>query len=231
MASDSVPIHGAIGLPQEAGTYMVRDAARVGDHRRSQKAWPDVHRHGPSVPGDRRNRSGDHAGSTGGCARALCFAGSIQPHVHDAWHDHDFFRGDAGGVWLRRLSCPFDDRHQGHGLPSAERMGFLDHSFRRRAAVLQFHRRRRVIWSRQRAGCGLVGICAAYVHCVFERPQHGLLDDRRTHCGLRVSGPGRESGNHDRHHALPRHDRREDAAAGLDVSGRWPEWCCLPSLR
>ena len=72
------------------------------------------------VPGDRRDRSHDHAGPVGGSRNNhLVSPADLQPHVHHAWHDHDFLRGHADRLRLRQLSGAADDRRARHGVSRA----------------------------------------------------------------------------------------------------------------
>ena len=71
-----------------------------------------------------------------------------------------------------------DDRRAGHGVSAAECVQLLDDGVRRIPALFQFYRRKRSVRRRQRAGRGMVGVCAADGARIFAGPQHRLLDDR-----------------------------------------------------
>ena len=118
-------------------------------------------------------------------AQSFRVAGSVQSPVHHARHHHDFLRGDADLVRVRDLSDSLDDWRAGYGLPAAERFEFLAYGIRRPASLLQFHRRERALRRRQRAGRGLVRVCAADFAPLLARSQHRLLDTRR--CWFPVS--------------------------------------------
>ena len=62
--------------------------------------------------------------------------------------------------------------------PRLNAWGFWMTLLRRAAAVLQFYRRRRAVWGRQRARRRMVGLCAAHFTALLQRTQHRLLDHR-----------------------------------------------------
>ena len=72
-----------------------------------------------------------------------------------------FFVAMPDCVWLHQLRCSADDRRARHGLPAAERLGFLDDRVRRHHPVLQLFRRQRAVRRRQRSRRRLVRLRAA----------------------------------------------------------------------
>ena len=69
----------------------------------------------------------DHAHPADVSAQRFCFSAGLQPHVHHAWHDHDFLRGHARAVRLCKLPGAINDRRARHGLSTPECLQFLAH--------------------------------------------------------------------------------------------------------
>ena len=57
-------------------------------------------------------------------ARSPAVAGGLQPDLHDARHDDDLPRRDAGAHRLRQLPRAADDRRARHGVPAPQRDGY-----------------------------------------------------------------------------------------------------------
>src|SRR6267143_2052698 len=95
-------------------------------------------------------------------AQRLRFPGSLQPHVHHAWDNHDFLRGHASPVWICELLGPVDDWCAGHGISPPECIQRLAVVSGRTSLVLQLCGWKRSIWRGKRAGRGLVVLCASW---------------------------------------------------------------------
>ena len=194
---------------------MGRDAARVGDDRRSQAARHSLHPLGAALSRHRRNRSRHHPHPVDVPAQRLRVAAGVQPDVHDARHDDDLLLRHADPVRVRQLPGAADDRRARHGVSAPECLQLLAERARRVPAVFQLSRRKRLVRRGQRAGCGMVGVRAVDRASVFAGLERRLLDDCRPGLRFRQHRHGRQPDRHDPLHAMPRHDPRPHAAAGL----------------
>src|SRR5262244_1973997 len=94
-------------------------------HSRSQAPGHPLYPLCIVVPVARRSRGPHYWHPADACAQQLCFAAGFQPHVHDAWHNHDLFRGDACSVRICQLPRPLDDRRARYGVSAPECLQFL----------------------------------------------------------------------------------------------------------
>ena len=215
MSSDVMAIRGArIEAPT---AHLGRDASRVGDDRRSQADRTALHPVRARVPRHCRRRGARHPHPVDVSAQRLRVAAGVQPDVHDARHDDDLLLRDADPVRVRQLPGAADDRRARHGVSAPECLQLLVERAQRVSAVFQLPRRERPVRRRQRAGRGVVGVRAADRARVLTGFEHRLLDDRRPRLGFRQHRHRRQPDRHDPLHALPRHDARPHAAAGLAV--------------
>src|SRR5712664_2355049 len=148
---------------------MGRVAARVGDYGRSQALGHSVHPLCPTVSRCRRLGSHDHTHPADVSAQQLCFAASLQPYIHDAWHDHGLLRRHTRAVRVGKLPRAVDDRRSGHGLSTPECLQFLADGVRGISSLLQFPWRKRALWRRKCTRCGLVGLRSVDVACLLAR--------------------------------------------------------------
>ena len=166
MSSNAITIPGA----QIEARALGRRASSVADHGRPQTAGNSLYSLGSVVSRDRRSRGAHHSHSADAFAQHLCFAGSLQPHVHHARDDHDFLRGHASPVWICELSCPIDDWCARHGISAPECLQFLAFVSGRASSLFQLSGGKRPVRRGKRTGCGLVGVRAFRRTSLLARP-------------------------------------------------------------
>jgi hypothetical protein len=103
--------------------------------------------------------------------------------------------------------------------PRLNAFSFWISAFGGSAALLQLLRSERTLRRRQRARRGLVRLRAAHRADILARSQHRLLDARRPPQRHRHHRHGDQYCGHDDLHAVPRHEAKPDAAAGLALPG------------
>ena len=139
--SDSVLIPGSPVVRENLrDTWLetLHDWVVTVDHK---KLGHDVYRLRPAFPGDRRDRSDDHAHPA--CVPHNTF---VSPQVFNRMFTMHgttmiFFVAMPILFGFAQLPGPADDRRARHGVSPPERLEFLDDRFRRPAALLQLHRR------------------------------------------------------------------------------------------
>ena len=102
----------------------------------------------------------------------------LQPPLHHARHGDGLSGRHADDRRADELSRAVDDRRARYGFPAAQRVRFLDVSFRRAAALFQLSGRAGARRGRFGAGRGLVRLRAADRPRLLARAQHGLLDSQ-----------------------------------------------------
>ena len=70
----------------------------------------------------------------------LLAPGHLQHGVHDAWHDDDFSRRDAGALRPGELYSAAANRRARHGVSATQRLQLLARAVRRHSAAFQFSR-------------------------------------------------------------------------------------------
>ena len=139
-----------------------RDAARVGDDRRSQAARAAVHPLRARLPRHRRHRSARHPHPADVPAQRFRVAAGVQPAVHDARHDDDLLRRPCRSCsGSRNYLVPLMIGARDMAFPRLNAFSFWLSAFGGLLLYFSFLGGERAVRRGQRAGCRLVGLRAA----------------------------------------------------------------------